>query len=46
MTDDYELTPRAHAWLAGFKGLFQGVRIDDPASIDLPRPDPFGFKML
>jgi biotin carboxylase len=46
MTDDYELTPRARAWLAGLKGRLAGVAVPDPAVAPIPHPDPFGFKLL
>jgi hypothetical protein len=46
MTDGYELTPRARAWIDGLKGRLHGVPVTDAASIVIPRPDPFGFKLL
>jgi hypothetical protein len=46
MTDGYELTPRARAWIEGMKGRLLGVPVGDPATIAIPRPDPFGFKLL
>jgi hypothetical protein len=46
MTDDYELTPRARSWIDGLRGRLHGVPVADPATIVIPRPDPFGFKLL
>jgi hypothetical protein len=45
MTDDHELTDRARAWITGVKAQFVSVPVDVPA-VAIPRPDPFGFKLL
>ena len=43
-TDDYELTARARAWIAGIKAQFRSVPATEPAP---PVPtEPFGFKMF
>jgi biotin carboxylase len=47
MNDDYELTPRARAWIEGIKAAFTGVSVEGEANPQpLPANDPFGFKML
>ncbi len=46
MDDDYELTDRAHAWIAGIKGAFRGVPVEEETVPVLPASEPFGFKML
>ncbi len=45
MNDDYELTDRAKAWIAGIKAQFVGVPVEETTAM-LPTPEPFGFKML
>jgi hypothetical protein len=45
MTDDHELTDRARAWIAGLRAQFASIPVDVPP-VAIPRPDPFGFKML
>jgi hypothetical protein len=43
-TDDYELTERARAWIAGIKGQFRSVPPVEPSP---PVPvESFGFKMF
>ncbi len=45
MTDDHELTDRARAWIDGVKAQFESVPVEVP-TFAIPRPDPFGFKLL
>ena len=45
MTDDHRLTDRARAWIAGLKAQFVSVPVEVP-TFAVPRPDPFGFKLL
>jgi biotin carboxylase len=46
MTDDGALTERAKTWIAGFKTQFAGVGLAASEKAPIPRPDPFGFKIL
>jgi hypothetical protein len=46
MDDDFELTDRARAWIAGIKAAFRGIPADEEAASGLPKREPFGFKML
>ena len=45
MTDDHELTEWARAWIGGIKAQFVSVPVEVP-TFAIPRPDPFGFKLL
>ena len=44
MSDEHELTDRAHAWIGAIKAQFSGVPV--PPEAPVPRPEPFSFKML
>jgi biotin carboxylase len=46
MDDDYELTDRARAWIAGIKAAFEGRPAEEEIPPSLPAAEPFGFKML
>jgi hypothetical protein len=46
MDDEYELTDRARAWIAGIKASFHGAPLEPDDAPQLPVPEPFGFKML
>jgi len=46
MTDDYELTDRTRAWIRGLEAHFAQVPVEETEAIEVPRPDPFGFKLL
>ena len=46
MDDDYELTDRARAWIAGIKAAFEGHPPEPKTPPRLPTQEPFGFKML
>ena len=44
--NDYELTDRARAWIAGIKAAFDGRPLEEETPPPLPAGEPFGFKML
>ncbi len=44
MDDDHELTERARRWITAIKGQFEGEPVSEAAQV--PRPEPFSFKML
>ncbi len=46
MDDDHELGDRARGWIEGIKGQFRSEPIDDDQPVEIPAPEPFGFKML
>jgi biotin carboxylase len=46
MDDDHELGDRARGWIEGIKGQFRSVPIDHDQPVEIPTPEPFGFKML
>jgi biotin carboxylase len=47
MDDAGELTERAHDWIRGITAQFAGLPIEPAvAEAAIPKPDPFGFKLL